>query len=78
MAIARSVRDRVDTQFVGSPQTVGRQLTLLQEAAGADELIVTTITHSHADRSRSFSLLAKEWFNDDSASGTRTAQSLHR
>jgi alkanesulfonate monooxygenase SsuD/methylene tetrahydromethanopterin reductase-like flavin-dependent oxidoreductase (luciferase family) len=56
------VRDRVDTQFVGSPRTVADRLALLQEATGADELIVTTITHSHADRKRSFSLLAQEWF----------------
>ena len=72
------VRDRVDTQFVGCPETVVRQLTMLQEAADADELIVTTITHSHADRSRSFSLLAKEWFGDRSASGTRTVDRLQR
>jgi alkanesulfonate monooxygenase SsuD/methylene tetrahydromethanopterin reductase-like flavin-dependent oxidoreductase (luciferase family) len=72
------VRDRVDTQFVGSPETVARQLTLLQEAVDADELIVTTITHGHADRSRSFSLLAEEWFNHDAPSETVTAKNLHR
>jgi alkanesulfonate monooxygenase SsuD/methylene tetrahydromethanopterin reductase-like flavin-dependent oxidoreductase (luciferase family) len=33
----------------------------LQEATGADELIVTTITHDHADRVRSYQLLADEW-----------------
>jgi alkanesulfonate monooxygenase SsuD/methylene tetrahydromethanopterin reductase-like flavin-dependent oxidoreductase (luciferase family) len=58
------VADRVDTQFVGSPRTVARQLTSLQEATDADELIVTTITHSHVDRIRSYSLLAAEWFGD--------------
>jgi alkanesulfonate monooxygenase SsuD/methylene tetrahydromethanopterin reductase-like flavin-dependent oxidoreductase (luciferase family) len=57
------VRDRVDTQFVGTPQSVAAQLECLQEATDADELIVTTITHSHADRIRSFSLLAREWFH---------------
>jgi alkanesulfonate monooxygenase SsuD/methylene tetrahydromethanopterin reductase-like flavin-dependent oxidoreductase (luciferase family) len=56
------VRDRVDTQFVGSPQTVAAQLEVLRAALGADELIVTTITHSHTDRIRSFTLLAQEWF----------------
>jgi alkanesulfonate monooxygenase SsuD/methylene tetrahydromethanopterin reductase-like flavin-dependent oxidoreductase (luciferase family) len=56
------VRDRVETQFVGSPQTVAGQLEVLREATGADELIVTTITHSHTDRIRSFTLLAQEWF----------------
>jgi alkanesulfonate monooxygenase SsuD/methylene tetrahydromethanopterin reductase-like flavin-dependent oxidoreductase (luciferase family) len=58
------VADRVDTQFVGSPRTVAQRLMSLQEATEADELMVTTITHSHADRSRSFSLLANEWFDD--------------
>jgi alkanesulfonate monooxygenase SsuD/methylene tetrahydromethanopterin reductase-like flavin-dependent oxidoreductase (luciferase family) len=58
------VADRVDTQFVGSPATVAGQLMHLQEATDADELIVTTITHSHTDRTRSYSLLAQEWFGD--------------
>ena len=57
------VVDRVDSQFVGSPETVAAGLESLQDAAGADELIVTTITHDHADRVRSYELLAKEWFD---------------
>jgi alkanesulfonate monooxygenase SsuD/methylene tetrahydromethanopterin reductase-like flavin-dependent oxidoreductase (luciferase family) len=67
------VRDRVDTQFVGSPETVVKQLERLQEATEADELIVTTITHSHADRIRSFSLLAQEWFNGHPSSGATSS-----
>jgi alkanesulfonate monooxygenase SsuD/methylene tetrahydromethanopterin reductase-like flavin-dependent oxidoreductase (luciferase family) len=55
------VADRVDTQFVGSPGQVADQLEQLQEAAGADELIITTIAHDHADRVRSYRLLAEEW-----------------
>lgn len=55
------VADRVDTQFVGSPQQVAGQLEVLQEATGADELIITTIIHDHADRVRSYELLAREW-----------------
>ncbi|MFI6090768.1 LLM class flavin-dependent oxidoreductase [Streptomyces sp. NPDC051218] len=55
------VADRVDTQFVGSPGRVADQLEQLQEATGADELIITTITHAHADRVRSYQLLAEEW-----------------
>ncbi|MCX5384646.1 MsnO8 family LLM class oxidoreductase [Streptomyces sp. NBC_00083] len=55
------VADRVDTQFVGSPARVADQLEQLQEATGADELIITTITHDHADRVRSYQLLAEEW-----------------
>ncbi|MCQ4079358.1 LLM class flavin-dependent oxidoreductase [Streptomyces sp. RB6PN25] len=55
------VADRVDTQFAGSPGRVADQLEQLQEATGADELIITTITHAHADRVRSYQLLAEEW-----------------
>jgi luciferase family oxidoreductase group 1 len=55
------VADRVDTQFVGSPGQVADKLEQLQEATGADELIITTITHDHADRVRSYRLLAEEW-----------------
>jgi alkanesulfonate monooxygenase SsuD/methylene tetrahydromethanopterin reductase-like flavin-dependent oxidoreductase (luciferase family) len=55
------VADRVDTQFVGSPGQVADHLERLAEATGADELIITTITHNHADRVRSYRLLAAEW-----------------
>ena len=61
------VADRVDTQFVGSPSTVAAKLEVLREAAGADEIIVTTITHSHTDRIRSFTLLAQEWLSGATA-----------
>lgn len=55
------VQDRVDTRFVGSAGRVADQLEQLQEATGADELLITTITHDHADRVRSYELLAREW-----------------
>jgi len=55
------VADRIDTQFVGSPKQVADRLEQLRDATGADELIVTTITHDHADRVRSYQLLADEW-----------------
>jgi len=55
------VADRVETQFVGSPGQVADKLEQLQEATGADELIITTITHDPADRVRSYRLLADEW-----------------
>jgi alkanesulfonate monooxygenase SsuD/methylene tetrahydromethanopterin reductase-like flavin-dependent oxidoreductase (luciferase family) len=57
------VADRVDTQFVGSPETVAAGLERLQEATGSDELVITTITHDHDDRVRSYELLAKEWLD---------------
>ncbi len=55
------VEDRVQTQFVGSPGQVADQLERLRDATGADELLVTTITHGHAERVRSYQLLAEEW-----------------
>ena len=55
------VADRVDTQFVGTPAQVAAQLDVLRDATDADELIITTITHQHADRVRSYELLIKEW-----------------
>ncbi len=55
------VADRVDTQFVGDPATVAAGLRVLRDATGADELLVTTITYDHADRVRSYRLLAEEW-----------------
>ncbi len=55
------VADRIDTQFVGAPGQVADQLEQLRDATGADELVITTITHDHADRVRSYELLAQEW-----------------
>ncbi|GAA0937384.1 hypothetical protein [Actinocorallia libanotica] len=63
------VADRVDTRFVGSPHTVAERLRVLQHVTGADELLVTTITHDHADRLRSFELLAEEWGTATGAAG---------
>ena len=40
---------------------VADRLAALRDATDADELLVTTITHDHDDRVRSFQLLAKEW-----------------
>ncbi len=55
------VADRTGTQFVGSPGQVADQLERLRDATAADELIITTITHGHSDRVRSYQLLAEEW-----------------
>jgi alkanesulfonate monooxygenase SsuD/methylene tetrahydromethanopterin reductase-like flavin-dependent oxidoreductase (luciferase family) len=55
------VADRIDTQFVGSPTTVANQLEVLAGETGADELVLTTITHDHRDRVRSYELIAEEW-----------------
>ncbi|MGU3292962.1 LLM class flavin-dependent oxidoreductase [Williamsia sp. M5A3_1d] len=55
------VDDRVRTQFVGDAASVAEQLRTLAAATGADELVVTSVTHGFDDRLRSHELLAKEW-----------------
>lgn len=55
------VEDRLVTQFVGSPSTVADRLESLRRVTGADELVVTSVTHRHEDRLRSYELLAREW-----------------
>lgn len=46
------------SHVVGSPGTVGHRLNALQQATGADELILTTNVYDHADRLRSYELVA--------------------
>ncbi|TQM25968.1 LLM class flavin-dependent oxidoreductase [Nocardia bhagyanarayanae] len=57
----RLVDDRLATQFVGSPGTVVERLAALRRVTGADELLVTSVTHDHADRLESHRLLAEAW-----------------
>ena len=45
--------------FVGSPETVQRELARFVEETGADELIVASAIHDHAARLRSYELLAR-------------------
>ncbi|MBZ5696785.1 MAG: LLM class flavin-dependent oxidoreductase [Acidobacteriia bacterium] len=55
-AIIAANRDR---SFVGSPTMVREQLTRLADACGVDEIMITTMTHEHADRRRSYEFLAE-------------------
>ena len=55
------VKDRTATQFVGDPDEVASKLETLQRVTAADELVVTSVTHSHSDRLHSHELLAKRW-----------------
>ncbi|GAA4228254.1 LLM class flavin-dependent oxidoreductase [Actinomadura meridiana] len=55
------VADRVHTQFTGSPETVVTGLEILRRVTAANELLITTITHDHTDRVRSYDLLATAW-----------------
>lgn len=45
--------------FIGSPDTVRARVSDLAERSGVDEIMVTTMTHEHADRRRSYELLAQ-------------------
>lgn len=45
--------------FVGSPATLREQLTALADAAGVQEVMVTSLIHGHQDRLNSYRLLAK-------------------
>ncbi|SDL75299.1 LLM class flavin-dependent oxidoreductase [Nonomuraea jiangxiensis] len=55
------VKDRIDTRFVGTPEEVAEGLRVLRRVTGADELLITTITHDHRARVRSYELLAEAW-----------------
>ncbi|MCV7257698.1 LLM class flavin-dependent oxidoreductase [Mycobacterium shimoidei] len=56
------VTDRLATQFVGNPDEVAERLAALQRVSGADELVITSVTHRHEDRLRSHELIAQRWF----------------
>jgi alkanesulfonate monooxygenase SsuD/methylene tetrahydromethanopterin reductase-like flavin-dependent oxidoreductase (luciferase family) len=55
------VKDRVATQFVGNADVVAERLQTLQRVTGADELVITSVAHRHADRLHSHELIAKRW-----------------
>lgn len=53
------LNERLNSQIVGDPVTVRKRLAELAERTGADELMITTVVHAHADRIRSYELLAE-------------------
>jgi alkanesulfonate monooxygenase SsuD/methylene tetrahydromethanopterin reductase-like flavin-dependent oxidoreductase (luciferase family) len=55
------VADRLDTRFVGSPATVVEQLAVLARVTGADEVLITSITHDHEARVRGHEMLIDAW-----------------
>jgi luciferase family oxidoreductase group 1 len=52
------IEERMESNIVGSPETVRKGLDDLLERTGADEVMVTTMVHDHADRKRSYELVA--------------------
>ena len=55
------VTDNRATHIVGTPDEVVARLAELVSQTGANEVMVTTMVHAHADRMRSFELLAQAW-----------------
>jgi alkanesulfonate monooxygenase SsuD/methylene tetrahydromethanopterin reductase-like flavin-dependent oxidoreductase (luciferase family) len=53
------VRARRAIQFIGSPATVRAGIDALVQETGANEVMVTSMVHSHAERMRSYELLAE-------------------
>jgi luciferase family oxidoreductase group 1 len=56
-----SVDARTRNTVIGSPATVRQQLEQLADETGVDELMITTVLHDHADRARSYELVADTW-----------------
>ncbi|MBP2477424.1 luciferase family oxidoreductase group 1 [Crossiella equi] len=53
------VEARLASQIIGAPDTVERGLEKLLADTAADELMVTTMVHDHAERLHSYELVAK-------------------
>ena len=47
--------------FIGSPETARAEIENMVESSGADEIMVSTMIHGHAERVRSYELLAGAW-----------------
>ena len=53
-----TARSWTGSHIVGSPERVRKELLELADRTGADELMITTMVHSHADRLRSYEMVA--------------------
>ncbi|TDD57873.1 LLM class flavin-dependent oxidoreductase, partial [Actinomadura rubrisoli] len=53
------IQSRVADQVVGGPETVRRQMDALIDRTAVDEVMVTTMVYDHADRLRSYDILAE-------------------
>jgi luciferase family oxidoreductase group 1 len=55
------IDEALATHVIGDPQAVYEGLDLLQQRTQADELMLSTRTHAHQARVRSFNLVAQSW-----------------
>jgi luciferase family oxidoreductase group 1 len=67
------MEDRMANQIVGGPDTVRTRIEELLAATGANELMITTMTHGQQDRLRSYELVAGLWSAAASTSGIDAA-----
>ena len=70
-----SVSHLAGSAAIGSPETVQAKLDDLAERTQANELMITTMVHDHADRVRSYELIAEAY---DLQAAMATAGSEHR
>lgn len=56
-----TVQSQLSSSIIGSPETVKQELQALLDATQADELMITTQMYDHADRIRSYEIVADLW-----------------
>ena len=78
------IEDAMSTHLIGEPETVTEGLRQLQHRTGADELMLSTRSHSYETRLRSLSLIAQSWgmltfpsHDDDGGRATLPASTTH-
>ena len=59
LSMAAAEEGEFPRYFAGSPATVRRELGAMAASLGLEEIVINTITHSHAARLKSYSLLAE-------------------
>lgn len=74
---ARSEEGEFPRYIVGSPNKVRREVSAMALSLGLDELVINTITHDHAARLRSYSLLAEAFAHDASATAKLANSALN-
>jgi len=62
------IEEAIASHVIGDPAIVREGLVQLQERTSANELMISTRTHSFEARKRSFSLIAESWGLDAVAS----------
>jgi luciferase family oxidoreductase group 1 len=72
----RSVGALSGSAAIGGPETVRAKLDELAERTAADELMITTMVHDHADRVRSYELIAELYGLEPAAGSSRVAARL--